>query len=80
MNLGPTSSSPLHFALLIPFLPEVRSAAPDTSSKYARLICSVAADGFINFETGPVWSLALAPDGRYLYAPDTADDRRENSG
>jgi hypothetical protein len=65
MNLGRTSNSLLHFALLIPFLPEVCSAAPD---------------GFMNFKTGPVWLLVLAPDGRHLYAPDTAVDRRGDSG
>jgi hypothetical protein len=69
MNLGPTSSFLLHFALLIPFLPEVCSSAPATSSRYVRLIVFVASDGFINFETGPVWSLALASDGRYSTRP-----------
>lgn len=34
-------------------------------------------DGFTNFETEPVSPLALSPDGRYLYALNTADDRLE---
>ncbi len=33
--------------------------------------------GFTNFETEPVRPLALAPDGRHLYALNTADDRLE---
>ena len=34
-------------------------------------------DGFTNFETEPVSPLVLSADGRYLYAPNTADDRLE---
>ena len=34
-------------------------------------------DGYTNFETEPVRPLALSPDGRYLYALNTADDRLE---
>jgi YVTN family beta-propeller protein len=41
------------------------------------LIVSVASDGFTNFETEPVRPLALSPDGHYLYALNTADDRLE---
>lgn len=33
--------------------------------------------GFTNFETEPVRPLVLAPDGRHLYALNTADDRLE---
>ena len=33
--------------------------------------------GFTNFETEPVRPLALSPDGRYLYALNTASDRLE---
>jgi YVTN family beta-propeller protein len=38
---------------------------------------STKSDGFTNFETEPVRPLALSPDGRYLYALNTADDRLE---
>jgi len=38
---------------------------------------SSPSDGFTNFETEPVRPLALADDGRYLYALNTADDRLE---
>ena len=48
-----------------------------TSSRYIRLIASVASDGFTNFETEPVRPLALSPDGHFLYALNTADDRLE---
>ena len=48
-----------------------------SSSRYSRLITSVASDGFTNFETEPVRPLAFSPDGRYLYALNTADDRLE---
>jgi YVTN family beta-propeller protein len=41
------------------------------------LIVSVPSEGFTNFETEPVRPLALSADGRYLYALNTADDRRE---
>jgi YVTN family beta-propeller protein len=51
------------------------SARP--SSRYSRLIDSVASDGFTNFETEPVQPLALSPDGHFLYALNTADDRLE---
>lgn len=33
--------------------------------------------GYTNFETEPVRPIALAPDGRHLYALNTADDRME---
>ncbi len=52
------------------------SSAP-TNSRYARLIVSTASAGFTNFETEPVRPAALSPDGRYLYALNTADDRLE---
>ncbi len=38
---------------------------------------STRSDGFTNFETEPVRPLALSPDGQYLYALNTADDRLE---
>ena len=34
-------------------------------------------EGFTNFETEPLRPLALSPDGNYLYALNTADDRLE---
>jgi YVTN family beta-propeller protein len=53
------------------------SSPPTKSSRYERLIVSVPSEGFTNFETEPVRPLALAPDGRLLYALNTADDRLE---
>ncbi|HEY3303347.1 MAG TPA: hypothetical protein VGL70_07410, partial [Candidatus Binatia bacterium] len=38
---------------------------------------STKSAGFTNFETEPVHPLVLSPDGRYLYALNTADDRLE---
>ena len=52
------------------------SSAP-SSSKYSRLDTSVASDGFTNFETESARPLALSPDGRYLFALDTAEKRLE---
>ena len=38
---------------------------------------STASSGFTNFETEPVRPLILSPDGRYLFALNTFDDRLE---
>lgn len=38
---------------------------------------TLRSEGFTNFETEPVRPLVLSPEGRYLYALNTADDRLE---
>ncbi len=38
---------------------------------------ALAQETFVNFESGPVRPLALSPDGTYLYAANTPDNRLE---
>lgn len=77
MIFGSTSSRFYAFAFLAFFLLSACTSAP-TRSRYSRLDgVSVPSDGFTNFETEPVRPLLLSPDGRYLYALNTADDRLE---
>ena len=53
------------------------TSAPRSAERYARLIDSAPSEGFTNFETEPVRPLALSPDGKLLFALNTADDRLE---
>src|SRR5262249_61137134 len=54
-----------------------RIATIATAALLSVMVNHVAADAFVNFESGHVRPLALSPDGTKLFAVNTPDNRLE---